>query len=133
MTKKRRITVYLLAILFALSVSFMFIAAFNQNNAVFAAGIFEYDGNVKTVAGDVDGGDRGLRLYAYDSGATATFKGVQTDVFHSEIKIASSNGTKDLKKYSLKFKDKKSGKSFSVQISAYTDYNAPDRKINLDF
>ena len=52
MTKKRRITVYLLAILFALSVSFMFIAAFNQSNAVFAASIFEYDGKVKTVAGD---------------------------------------------------------------------------------
>ena len=56
MTKKRRITVYLLAILFALSVSFMFIAAFNQSNAVFAASIFEYDGKVKTVAGDEDGG-----------------------------------------------------------------------------
>ena len=37
MTKKRRITVYLLAILFALSVSFMFIAAFNR------CGTFPFD------------------------------------------------------------------------------------------
>lgn len=123
MTKKRRVTVYFLAILLVLSVSLMFLTAFNRGGTAFAADVFEYDGKIKTVAGDVDGGDRGLRLYAYDSGATATFKGVQTDVFHSEIKIASSNGTKDLKKYSLKFKDEKSGKSFSVQISAYTDYN----------
>ena len=98
MTKKRRITVYLLAILFALSVSFMFIAAFNQSNAVFAASIFEYDGKVKTVAGDEDGGKRGLRLFAYDSGATANFKGVQTDIFQSEIKIASFGGNSNLRK-----------------------------------
>lgn len=123
MTKKRRITVYLLAILFALSVSFMFIAAFNQSNAVFAASIFEYDGKVKTVAGDEDGGKRGLRLFAYDSGATANFKGVQTDIFQSEIKIASFGGNSNLRKYSLRFKDEKSGKSFSVQVSSYSDYN----------
>jgi len=123
MTKKRRVTSCFFAILFVLSVLFMFIAAFNRDDAVFAADIFEYDGKVKTVAGDVDGGKRGLRLFAYDNGATANFKGVQTDIFQSEIKIASFEGSRDLKKYSLLFKDENSGKSFLVQISSYSDYN----------
>lgn len=123
MTKKRRTAIYLLAVLLVLSVSLAFVAAFSRGGSAYAADVFEYDGKIKAVSGDVDGNKRGLRLFAYDSGATANFKGVRTGVFQSEIKIATFDGSKDLKKYSLSFKDEKSGKKFSVQISAYSDYN----------
>ncbi len=123
MTKKRKIVFYSLICLFVLSVLSAFAVAFNKPNTAFASEIFECDGKVKTVAGDSDNGNTGLRLYAYDNGATARFKGVRTGIFQSEIKVASSGKSKDLKKYSLSFKDERSGKSFSVQISAHTDYN----------
>ncbi len=123
MTKKRQIAVCSLVILLFLSVLLTCAFAFNKTDGVFAASVFEYDGKVKATTGDVDDGKRGLRLYAYDNGATAKFKSVQTDVFQSEMQIASFDGNKGLKKYSLSFKDETSGKSFSVRVSAYSGYN----------
>ena len=109
--------------LVALNVALAFAVVGNRAEKTYAADIFEYRGIVKTVAGDTDGTSKGLRLFAYDNGAAAEFRNVQTDIFQSEIKITSFKGNKDLKKYSLVFADEKSGKKFSVQVSAYSDYN----------
>lgn len=123
MIKTKRVTIFTLIALVALNVALAFAVVGNRAEKTYAADIFEYRGIVKTVAGDTDGTSKGLRLFAYDNGAAAEFRNVQTDIFQSEIKITSFGGNKDLKKYSLVFADEKSGKKFSVQVSAYSDYN----------
>ena len=100
MIKTKRVTIFTLMALVALNVALAFAVVGNRAEKTYAADIFEYRGIVKTVAGDTDGTSKGLRLFAYDNGAAAEFRNVQTDIFQSEIKITSFGGNKDLKKYS---------------------------------
>ena len=97
MIKTKRVTIFTLIALVALNVALAFAVVGNRAEKTYAADIFEYRGIVKTVAGDTDGTSKGLRLFAYDNGAAAEFRNVQTDIFQSEIKITSFGGNKDLK------------------------------------
>lgn len=122
MTTTKRIVLFVLCFVFIASVVALAISLGGYSK-VYASSVFDYVGTIKTVNGSLEGNKRGLRLYGYDSGVTANFKNAQTDVFSAELQIGSHDSKKDLKKYSLVFTDVKSGKSFAVQVVAYSDYN----------
>ena len=122
MTTTKRIDLFVLCFVLLVSVVALAIT-FGGGSKAYASDVFDYVGTIKTVNGSIEGNRRGLRLYGYDSGITANFKNAQTDVFSAELQIGSHDGKKDLQKYSLVFTDVKSGKSFAVQVVAYSDYN----------
>lgn len=71
----------------------------------------------------IDASKKGLLLYAYESGATATFKGVFSGTFETEVKALSrQNGAPDLKNYSLLFTDNETKKTFSISVIAAATY-----------
>ena len=123
MTTARRITVSVICVALVAAAIVLAVLLSGAGDRAYAAGVFDYVGAIKAVGGSTEGGRRGLRLYGYDSGVTANFKNTQTDVFSAELQIGSFDGKRDLKKYSLVFTDVKSGKSFSVQVTAYSDYS----------
>lgn len=60
---------------------------------------------------------KGLKLYAYDSGATAQFKGGFYGTFEAEVKASTENSTKpDLTAYSFIFSDLTSDNQFALTI-----------------
>ncbi len=121
MKTKNRIAIAVSCITLAILLALGGFSILSGNNSVAgAASVFAYNG-VKYSECETEYGRRGLRMYAYDGGATAEFRNVQSGTFRAELAFGSFDGRKDLKKFSLKFTDKASGKSFSVQISAYSD------------
>lgn len=123
MTNTKRITIFALCIMFVVSVIALLAIDFGESRNAYASEVFDYVGAIKAEVGSVEGTKRGLRLYGYDNGVKANFKNAQTGVFNAELQIASHDGKKDLKKYSLLFTDRKSGKSFAAQVVAYSDYS----------
>lgn len=66
----------------------------------------------------------GAMLYAYDSNASLTFNGNYKGVFKSSLKaVPNSFDSKDLKEFSLLFKDKRSEKQFSVVVTNHANYS----------
>ena len=66
---------------------------------------------------------KGLLLYAYDSGASAQFKGSFQGEFTTSLKPISKQNSPDLTKYSLVFKDKETGKQFSISVVGSGSYS----------
>ena len=66
---------------------------------------------------------KGLLLYAYDSGASAQFKGSFKGDFKATLKPIAKGNTPDLVQYSLVFKDKNSGGEFSVSVVGSGSYS----------
>lgn len=78
----------------------------------------------KTMQSDVsEPTKKGLLLYAYDSGASATFKASFNGEFKASLKPISVGNQPDLVKYSLVFKDKAVGNQFSVTVAGSGSYS----------
>ena len=78
----------------------------------------------KTLQSDVSNpAKKGLLLYAYDSGASAEFKGSFNGEFKAALKPTGKGNNPDLVKYSLVFKDVKTGQSFSVTVAGSGTYS----------
>lgn len=122
MTTAKRIALSALCLVLVAAATLLAVFLLGKGTPVYAAGAFTYDGSIRAEGGSTEGGRRGLRLYGYDSGATARFRNTQTDVFSAELQFGSHNGRSDLKKYSLVFTDLRSGKQFAVQVTSYSDH-----------
>lgn len=85
---------------------------------------FEPGIKIKNLVSDTsDSSKIGAMLYAYDSNASLSFNGNYKGVFKASLKaVSNSFGSKDLKDYSLLFKDKKNEKQFSVVVTNYANY-----------
>ena len=78
----------------------------------------------KTMQSDAaDPTKKGLLLYAYDSGASAEFKASFNGEFKASLKPLSKDVNPDLVKYSLVFKDKETGKQFSITVAGSGSYS----------
>lgn len=78
----------------------------------------------KAMQGDSDNpSKKGLKLYAYDSGAFVEFRAELNGTFASDTKAVKNGKSVDLTKYSLVFTDKATAKSFSVTVANKGSYN----------
>lgn len=66
---------------------------------------------------------KGLRLYAYDDGARASFKGAYSGTFTIETKATTAEKTKpDLSAYTFRFESVTTGEAFGVTVEDYGEY-----------
>lgn len=78
----------------------------------------------KTLQSDVSNpAKKGLLLYAYDSGASAEFKGSFNGEFKAALKPISEGNNPDLVKYSLVFTDTKTEQQFSITVAGSGSYS----------
>lgn len=66
---------------------------------------------------------KGLLLYAYDSGASAEFKGSFNGEFKAALKPTGEGNNPDLVKYSLVFTDTKTKQQFSITVAGSGSYS----------
>jgi len=119
--KKKNIWLSICALVVCFAASAVGIIAIAADSGKNTGETFEYSEaaplKYKTNVSDNGSGKKGLLLYGYDNGATASFKGTFGGVFEAETKAFSTVGSVELRKYSLRFTDKDSGQTFTVEIS----------------
>lgn len=69
------------------------------------------------------GESKGLLLYGYEKGMSASFKSVLSGAFESDILVLSEDGSPSVSNYTLAFKDANSDKSFLFGVNTYSGYS----------
>ncbi len=88
--------------------------------------LFDYSTKLlKTKEGYVDPstGKKGLLMYGYEKGMSATFKTPFDGIFTSEIIAIKENGNPSVGNYTLTFTDVETSKSFKLGVYGYSDYS----------
>ena len=110
-----------------------FLSCIVSNNASSSASasfntaeLFEYSSSLlKRKEGYLDSssGKKGLLLYGYENGMSATFKSTLSGIFSADIVAVKENGTPTVASYSLTFKDVATEKEFKVGVNSYSSYS----------
>lgn len=121
MNKLKKFLITACAAVACVSASVVGISAVADNNVKTPGQAFDYSVSAplkyKLSVSEQGSAKKGLLLYGYDNGATATFKSTFGGVFEAEMKAVSETGTAELRKYSLRFTDNASGEAFAIEIT----------------
>lgn len=119
--KKKKLWLSICSLALCVAASVVGMVAFAADSGKKPGDAFEYTETTplkyKTYVSESGSARKGLLLYGYDNGATASFKGSLSGVFETEMKAVSSIGSAELRRYSLRFTDTATKQVFAVEIS----------------